>query len=158
MEQFLTPIRDITPAPVRTGIGNMNALQNYIKTINDDKEIDIIEILRLSGAFHLDRESRFRENGGGDRTFKECFPSEVYFITWVRYNGITADKKNILRQKYYEFIEQQTNPSQQPNDQQQNDQRGGKRNRRNKTRRRSKKSKRTKRTKRTKRNKRNNRR
>jgi len=96
MEQFLTPIRDITPAPVRTGIGNMKALQNYIKTINDDKEIDIIEILRLSGAFHLDSESRFRENGDGDRTFEQCFPSEVYFIAWVRCNGITADKKTFL--------------------------------------------------------------
>ena len=131
--------RPIPPAPVSTRIGSMRAMQDYIETINEDKEISIIEILRLSGAFHLDEDSRYRENGFGNRTFKECFPSEVYFIAWLRYDGITADKKNILRRKYYDFINQQNN--QQQNNQQQNNQRGGKRkrnkrsNKRNETRR-----------------------
>jgi hypothetical protein len=149
----MTNVVDITPAPVSTTRNDMSALQNYIKTTNDDKEISIIEILRLSGAFHLDRESRFRENGVGNRTFQECFPSEEYFIAWVRYNGITADKKTILRRKYYEFVDQQNNQPQPTYEPQQNDQRGGKR-RRSKTRRRNNKSSKSK----TRRNKRNNRR
>ena len=134
--------RPIPPAPVSTRIGSMRAMQDYIETINEDKEISIIEILRLSGAFHLDEDSRYRENGFGNRTFKECFPSEVYFIAWLRYDGITADKKNILRRKYYDFIDQQNALIEQPNNnEQQNNQRGGKRkrnkrsNKRNETRR-----------------------
>lgn len=122
--------RPIPPAPVSTRIGSMRAMQDYIETINEDKEISIIEILRLSGAFHLDEDSRYRENGFGNRTFKECFPSEVYFIAWLRYDGITADKKNILRRKYYDFIDQQNALIEQPNNnEQQNNQRGGKRKR-----------------------------
>jgi len=94
------------------------------------------EILRLSNAFIQD--PPYNELGFRHRPFRVCFPDENSFIGWVRYDDITPEAENALREKYQEFFNQNQNNQQQNNQQQNNQapQQGGKRKRRrNKTRR-----------------------
>ena len=111
---------DIPPMPVLTRGNRMTQVQNYIRDTNTN-DINIIEILRLSGAFQTVQP--FSEIAFRNRTFQECYPTEESFIAWVRYDGITNDKINTLGQKYQEFINQNQN------NQNQNNQQGGKRKR-----------------------------